>query len=34
MKFTKIHSLGNDFLILDDEETRKVEKAGELAVRI
>jgi diaminopimelate epimerase len=34
MKFTKIHSLGNDFLIIDESETPELEEKEALARRI
>jgi diaminopimelate epimerase len=34
MKFIKVHSLGNDFLIVDEEEIEGLAEIGSLAVRI
>jgi diaminopimelate epimerase len=34
MKFTKFHSLGNDFLIIDEQKLKKVPEIGSLARRL
>lgn len=34
MRFTKVHSLGNDFLVVDEKQSRGIVDRGELAARL